>query len=90
MKKTKQIRVLRELLRNKERMTVPQLENMTEMRKSEIYNAIHDLKNRGLIKIDREIGKIGYKSPPKGKIFVGVNENSIKRIKYLIKKEYGR
>lgn len=81
----KQEKVLKELYWIGKKTDINEILEVTEMSKEEIYEAIRHLKRRGLIKVTREIGKAGYKSPPKGKIYLEINYNSLKRIKNLIK-----
>ncbi len=85
MRKTIQNRILKELLRSRDEMGIPELEKMTELAPPKIYRALHHLRNRDLIRIRREIGPAGNKSPPKGKIFVSLNKTSLKRVRELLK-----
>ena len=64
---------------------VEELELNTGLTQKQVYEGLRNLKRRGLIKKIREIGKAGYKEPPKGKIYVEINEKSLKRIKEIIK-----
>jgi len=81
----KQIIVLKEIYWIGKRTDVDEIVKATEMSKEEVYEAIRHLKRRGFIKVKREVGKAGYKSPPKGKIYIEINYDSLKRIKEIIK-----
>ena len=83
----KQIIVLRELLDIGRKMSVSEISRNTDLTKRQVHNALYDLKNRNLIVKEKEISGAKQKVPPTSKIYVEINEKSIKRIRQLIKND---
>ena len=81
----KQIKVLKEIYRSRGNITVNELVIMTELTKRQVYNALHDLKNRKLIIKKKESSSAKQHIPPKNKIYIEVNTPILKRIRELIK-----
>lgn len=69
------------------KMDVKEISRGTGLTEMETRNALLSLYRRRLILKEREIGPAGYKSPPKGKIKVKLNEKVIKRIKKIVKND---
>lgn len=83
----KQTRVLRELIRGKDEMTVNELVKNTEFTKRQVYNALADLKRRRLIIKTKESSGAKLRIPPKNVIYIKIPKAVFKRAKDVIKKE---
>ncbi|MBU0959419.1 MAG: hypothetical protein KKB31_05735 [Nanoarchaeota archaeon] len=81
-----QEKILRELYLSRKRETPKELSNATNLSITQIYKGLWGLKNRGMIKVTREIEKIGHKNPPHGKISIIFNEKSITKAKIIFEK----
>lgn len=82
----KQIRVLREILRARGKITVKELMKSSFLTEREVHNALRDLKNRRLIKKTKISEGAERRTPPLNKIYIEINKGSLKRIKQLIRK----
>lgn len=80
-----QERVLFEIWRSRRDVSTKDLMDAKDMTYNQVIRAIYHLKNRGLIKIEKEDYKIGYKKPPSGILKICVNDKSVQRIKELTK-----
>ena len=86
VKKTIQWKILNNLFKNRDYVSVEDIKKTTELSKTQIYRAITHLVHRGLVVRKRlAIPQIGYKSPPVQRIEIKTNDKMNWRIRTLLK-----
>ena len=83
-----QTKVLKDIYLEGKKVPPEKIVQNTGLTKQQVYNAIHDLDNRRLVKVTRVKGDSlgGYKNVPNDRILIEINDAVLDRIKKVIRR----